>query len=238
MLILGMDTSTRAGSVALLRNDQVLGEILVHSGIAHSESILPAASRIIEQSGIAPRDIDLFAVTVGPGSFTGLRIGVSIVKGLAFASSRPVAGVSTLEALAWNFCFSARPVCTLLDAKKGQVYAALFKPGDGGLPRREGEILAIEPDKLLKVLPDDVILAGEGAVRYEGVFLPAFGPGSFAPPHLHLIRAASVALLGKGLFAAGRTVEAAALAPVYIRPSEAEQSVTANDQDPHFIKDH
>ena len=238
MLVLGMDTSTRAGSVALLRGDKVLGEVLVHSGITHSESILPAASRVFEQSGIEPDEIDLFAVTVGPGSFTGLRIGVSIIKGLAFGSSRPVAAVSTLEALAWNFFFSARPVCAMLDAKKGQVYSALYYCTEDGRPRREGEVVAVEPERLPGYLPADVILAGEGAVRYENVFLKAFGPESFAPPHLHLIRASAVAVLGRRLLEAGETVKAADLAPVYIRVSEAEQKRAANDQTACFIKDH
>ena len=118
MLTLAIDTSSESASIALLRDDDILSEIFINLDVNHSVVLLPALHHLMRLSRLEPNEIDLFACTIGPGSFTGLRVGASTVKGLALALGRPIAGVSTLEALAFNITGHEIPVCPMLDAKK------------------------------------------------------------------------------------------------------------------------
>src|SRR5512141_2285027 len=133
MLILGIETSTKTGSVAVVSEHGVIAQYSLNIEVTHSERLMATVDRVLKDTGLSLAAMDGYAVAVGPGSFTGLRIGISTVKGLALATGKPIAAVPTLLALAWNVPHAAYPVCPLLDARKNEVYAALYNL-DSGVP--------------------------------------------------------------------------------------------------------
>jgi tRNA threonylcarbamoyladenosine biosynthesis protein TsaB len=223
MLILAIDTSTKSASIALLRDSDILSEIFVNLDVNHSVVLLPALDYLLRLSRIEPRGIDLFACTIGPGSFTGLRVGASTIKGLALATGRPIAGVSTLEALAFNIIGSEISVCPMLDAKKDQVYTALYRTGrDYTLEKIESERVT-DVRGFLQCIDEEVIFVGDGAVKYAGLIsemLP--GKSYFASGCHQHVRAAVVGLLGKKKYSEGDVLDSVTFAPAYLRVSEAE----------------
>ncbi len=222
MRILAIETSTLAGGAALLDGDQLVGEYIVNARTTHSERLLSAIDRLLQDAGWTLGVLEGLAVAVGPGSFTGLRIGVSTVKGLAFSLKIPVAAVSTLEALAWVLPFARDPVCPVLDARKGEVYAALFH-WDGESLLRDWEDQAFDPEELCRRLSGPVTFVGDGIARYESLFKELLGPlATFAPPARRLPSAACVGQVGHARFLVGEVVDPVALTPRYLRPSEAE----------------
>jgi len=223
MLILAIDTSSRSASIALLRDEDILSEICVNLDMNHSVVLLPALQDLLRISRIEPTEIDLFACTVGPGSFTGLRVGAGTVKGLALAMERPIAGVSTLEALACNITGQEIPVCPMLDAKKDQVYTALYRTGaDYTLKKIEHERVTDVP-RFVQRLHGDVIFVGDGSIKYAGLIMDMLpGESYFASDCHQHVRAAVVGVLGKKKYCEGDVLNPVAFAPVYLRPSEAE----------------
>jgi tRNA threonylcarbamoyladenosine biosynthesis protein TsaB len=215
MRVLAVDTSTMAGGVALLDGERVVGESLLDVRTTHSERLMVAIDRVLADAGWAPADVDGLAVAVGPGSFTGLRIGLAAVKGLALALDRPIAAVPTLDAMAAALPWSARPVCPVLDARKNEVYASLYR-WDGLAMQREWDHLALSPDALAARLHEPVIGVGDGAALIRSPWLTPAQPVRRGPP------AAVVAWLGADRLRAGDVVPAAELVPLYLRPSEAE----------------
>ncbi|PYM04330.1 MAG: tRNA (adenosine(37)-N6)-threonylcarbamoyltransferase complex dimerization subunit type 1 TsaB, partial [Candidatus Rokuibacteriota bacterium] len=141
MKVLGLETATLAGGAALIDGDRIVGEYTLNIRVTHSERVMAAVDRLLTDAGWRPSDLEGLAVSIGPGSFTGLRIGVSTAKGLALALGLAVVPVPTLDALAAGLPFAALPVCPILDARKGEVYASLYR-WDGGAMRREWEYLA------------------------------------------------------------------------------------------------
>ena len=127
MKILGIDTSTSCGSVGLIDGDSVIAEYLIDIPVTHSERLLGSIEHVLRQAGCSTGELDGWAISLGPGSFTGLRIGVSTIKGLAFATQKPVAGVPTLDVLAFNISPTPYLICPVLDARKGEVYAAFYR---------------------------------------------------------------------------------------------------------------
>ncbi len=222
MRLLAVETSTLAGGAALLDGDRLVGEYTLDVRTTHSERLLAAVDRLLQDAGWTPRTLEAIAVAVGPGSFTGLRIGVSTAKGLAFSLGIPVTAISTLEALAWSLPFTRHPVCPVLDARKGEVYAALFR-WEGEDLIREWEDMALSPEELCRCLSGPVILVGDGISAYGGLFRERLGSSVlFAPAARRMPSAACVAELGRARLLAGETVDPVALAPRYLRPSEAE----------------
>lgn len=213
--LLAIETSTLAGGVALLDGDRLTGDYLLGVGVTHSERLLPAIERALSDAGWSPRDLGGLAVAIGPGSFTGLRVGISTAKGLALALDIPVAGVPTLDALALGLPFSALPVCPVLDARKAEVYACLYR-WDGQAMAREWEYLALPPDEVAARLTEPTVVLGDGAHLLRS---PHARP---APPHRRQPGAGAVGVLGAARLGAGEGVSAAELAPLYLRPSEAE----------------
>jgi tRNA threonylcarbamoyladenosine biosynthesis protein TsaB len=213
MRVLAVETSTLSGGAALLDGERIVGEYTLDVRITHSERLMAAIDQLLTDAGWTARDLEGLAVSVGPGSFTGLRVGLSTVKGLALALAIPVAAVPTLDAMAAMLPFASLPVCPVLDARKREVYASLYR-WDGLTMRREWEYLAIAPDDLSA--PDEpVIVVGDGADAISSLFAHVrnrrAGTGS-----------AVVGALGHARFAIGDTVAAADLLPIYLRPSEAE----------------
>jgi tRNA threonylcarbamoyladenosine biosynthesis protein TsaB len=176
---------------------------------------MPAIDRLLADARMPVASLQGLAVAVGPGSFTGLRIGLSAVKGLGWALGIAVAPVPTLDALAAALPFAAHPVCPVLAARRNEVYVSRYR-WDGAAMRREWEYLALPPDELAGRLGEPTILLGDGAHLIRSPY------ARLAPPHRRLPSAAAVGVLGLASFAAGQTVSAAELSPFYLRPSEAE----------------
>ena len=197
MLILASDTSTKTASVALLRDRTIVAESFINTGKNHGETLLPEIVNLLSSGNTKLDEIDLFAVTTGPGSFTGLRIGVSTVKGLAFATGRPVVGVSTLETLASNLSNSVIAICPMLDARKGEVYTALYRPEEADFPKEIVSEEVTDPGEFLEGVDEDVIFLGDGALSYMDIIRKKLPDKShFALSHLNYIRASSAGLIG------------------------------------------
>ena len=221
MLILAFESSARPASVALLRDGCLLSQYSQCSALTHSRTLLPMAEDMLKNAELTIGDVDLFAVAHGPGSFTGVRIGVSTVKGLAWAANKPCVGVSTLEAMAWHGLAAGGVVCPVMDARRSQVYNALFEIRDGR-PVRLCEDRPIALEELapqLKELDRPAFLVGDGAAITAKYLESAGIPFRTAPENLVWQSAWGVAMA-----AADKTPGTAdSLLPVYLRLSQAER---------------
>lgn len=215
MRLLAVETSSLAGGVALLDDERLVAEYLLDVSITHSERLMAAVDRALADARWSAREIGGLAVAVGPGSFTGLRIAVSTVKGLALALGLPIAAVPTLDAMAAAVPWAALPVCPVLDARKGEVYASQYR-WDGGAMRREWEYLALSPEAFAARLTEPVVLVGDGAAVIRSPY------ARLLPPPCRVPSPACVGALGLERLRRGDTVAPAALTPLYLRPSEAE----------------
>jgi tRNA threonylcarbamoyladenosine biosynthesis protein TsaB len=226
MRVLAVETSTLTGATALVEGDTVVAECRLSIAITHSERLLPALDHLLTVAGLTLSDVDAYAVAVGPGSFTGLRIGLSTVKSLAFATRKPLAGVPTLDALAWSLPFSVHPVCPILDAKKGEVYSALYRT-DAGRLERLWDARAIAPEALAEALAREVrgpvVFLGDGVTPFAPVLRRLLGEAArFAPPAQRVPSAVTVADLARAALERGESADPAGLVPLYLRRSEAE----------------
>jgi tRNA threonylcarbamoyladenosine biosynthesis protein TsaB len=222
MLVLGIETSTTTGSVAVVSDGGVIAQYTLSIEVTHSERLMATVDRVLSDSRLSLRDIDGLAVAMGPGSFTGLRVGLSTVKGLAFATGKPVAAVPTLSALAWNLHYAAYPVCPLLDAKKKEVYAALYRYEGATLIQVMDE--AVLPlAELCGKLGGTTVFTGEGSRQFRAEIEASLGGRAlFAPVACASPSAASVAEIGLGLLKNGTVSDPDGLVPLYIRRPEAE----------------
>lgn len=221
MRLLTFDTTTNACSVALTDEGRLLGEYILHLDRTLSERLLHGVDMLLNAAGLAVADLDGFGVALGPGSFTGVRIGVATVKGLALAAGKPVAGFSSLAMLAMNVPWALYPVCPMFDARKQEVYTALYRCRD--LPEAIVADGVVAPAAFLERVDGPAVFVGEGAVRYQELIRERLGERAlFAPASATLPRASAGALLAGDAFARGAAISLAAIAPVYIRPSEAE----------------
>jgi tRNA threonylcarbamoyladenosine biosynthesis protein TsaB len=222
---LAIDTSTKTASIALLYDDEIRYEVTVNAGLNHSVVLLPAINHMMHLAGLMHEEIDLFACTIGPGSFTGLRIAAGTVKGFAMALGRPIAGISSLDALSLNAASSTHLICPMLDARKGQVYTALYKSNAGGYTEK---ITADKVTHIDSILADvekhgKIVFLGDGAAAYRELITGSLGEkAAFMSPAHQYIRASAVGLLGVMNFKDGKIVNPVNLAPHYLRLSEAE----------------
>ena len=161
MLVLGIESSTTQGGVAIVGEDRVLCETILNVEVTHSERLLPAVDRALGEARISLEALGGIAVSIGPGSFTGLRIGLSTAKGLAYATGLPLVGVPTLEAMAWTLPAARWQICPVLDARKQEVYAALFRHETDGL-RRITEDSALAPEDLCRLIRNPTLFLGDG----------------------------------------------------------------------------
>jgi tRNA threonylcarbamoyladenosine biosynthesis protein TsaB len=222
MLVLGIETATRTGGVAVVSDTGVLAEYTLNIDATHSERLMATVDRVLSDTGITMRDIEGIAVSAGPGSFTGLRIGAATVKGLAWTTGVPVAAVPTLRALAWNLPFAAHSVCPLLDAKKKEVYAALFRY-QNGLLQEEMAAAVLPLSGLTERIAGPVLFTGEGAALFRPALEELFGGRAFfAPRSARTPSAASVAEIGAVMLHAGLRTDPDSLVPIYLRRPEAE----------------
>lgn len=222
MKVLGIDTSTMMGSVGIIDDDRPLGQFSLNIERTHSERLMEAISGLIESVGITLDQIDCLAISIGPGSFTGLRIGLGTVKGFSIVSGKSVVPVSTLEALAFNTPFCRHLICPLLDAKKNEVYTALFKYADDGSIIRLTDDLVISPGLLINRLNEPVMFTGDGVYVFRDLLRRHLGDlAYFAPANTILPSGISIAIMGLQNFQKGM-VGSSSLVPVYIRKSAAE----------------
>ncbi|MGD8530362.1 MAG: tRNA (adenosine(37)-N6)-threonylcarbamoyltransferase complex dimerization subunit type 1 TsaB [Syntrophobacterales bacterium] len=223
MRILAIDTSTRVGSIALVEGPLLKAQNILDIRATHNQRLLPGIERILTDAGWSLDDLDGFAVSLGPGSFTGLRIGLSIVKGLAWATGKPLVGVPTLDGLAANVSFVPYMICPILDARKGEIYAALYRQGDEGIPERLTSYMAIKPEEMLALISETTVIIGDGLLSHGDYLRRELGNLLvLAPPHLSVIHASSVAWLGWHRLRSGEFEDVSSCTPLYVRPSEAE----------------
>jgi tRNA threonylcarbamoyladenosine biosynthesis protein TsaB len=222
MFILGIETATKTGGVAIVSDDGVLAEYTLNIEATHSERLMSTVDRVLKDTGLALSRIDGYGVSIGPGSFTGLRIGLSTVKGLAFTTGKPLAAVPTLKALAWNVPYSRHQVCPLLDAKKKEVYAALYRHDGRDLLPVWGE--AVVPlAELAERITGEVVFTGEGARLFTGEIERLFGTRAHIAPLSAMVpSAASVAEIALMMLKGGQRADPDNLSPLYIRRPEAE----------------
>ena len=223
MLILSLDTSTLVGSVAVTRDDDIVAESCINVQRTHAERLLPAITRMLEDCGLSFFDLDAVAVTEGPGSFTGLRIGMATAKGICFAAGKPVIGISTLTALAQNLAFARHPVCPVLDAKKKQVYCGLYRDAGDGMVRMEWEDRAASPEELVRRITEPTIFLGDGMRKYGAMLSKSLGGNAlFAPANYHVVRASNIGRLARRRLQNGEADDLFTLTPRYLRRSDAE----------------
>ena len=221
MLILAFESSARPASCALLQDGKLLSQYSQCSALTHSRTLLPMAEDMLKNAELSLNDVDLFAVAHGPGSFTGIRIGVSTVKGLAWALEKPCVGVSTLEAMAWHGLAAGGVVCPVMDARRGQVYNALFEIRNGKPVRLCGDrpIALEELAPQLRELESPAFLVGDGAA-ITAKYLETVGiPFRMAPENLRWQSAWGVAMAASER----EPGTADSLLPVYLRLSQAER---------------
>ncbi len=224
MRILALDTTTEYGSVALLDESRVVAEVGSAASVSHSARLLKSVDHLLKLASWDIEDIDGFAAAAGPGSFTGIRVGLSTIKALSFASGKPVAPVSSLAALAAKLRDSGgRLLCPFIDAKKGEVYSALYESSG----RELKEVIpqgAYAPDALLSLLPSrrQVHFLGTGVAAYGEKIRSRFGDRARFPDR-SLFIGREVGVLGREILARGGGMKGEALEPIYFRKSQAEE---------------
>jgi tRNA threonylcarbamoyladenosine biosynthesis protein TsaB len=224
MRILAVDTTTASGSTALLEGRRLVAEACCESPVTHSARLLAAIDHVLKAAGLEIAAIEGYAVAAGPGSFTGIRIGLSTVKSLSFASGRPVAPVSTLRALALKLSGEGtRLICPVLDAKKGEIYSALYESVDGNPVERIAQG-AFDPAAFFSALPRGVEIhfIGGGVSVHRDALMAGVGDRAVFPVRTHFI-AHEVGVLGAEIFETGRDVPAGGIEPFYFRRSQAEE---------------
>jgi tRNA threonylcarbamoyladenosine biosynthesis protein TsaB len=222
MLILAFDTSSKTVSVAILQDDIVLYETVINVGLNHSEVLLPAIDQACIQTRIKIAEIDLFACTIGPGSFTGLRIGASTMKGFVLAAKKPAVGVSSLAAVALNADKCSKIIHSIMDAGRGQVYSAFFKYKENGLLEQIGKEKVMKPSEIK--YNNDVVFVGDGAVRYADIISDK--KNNIILASRQYCRASSVGLLGKEKFDRKELLDTDKFVPLYIRSVDADTNKT------------
>lgn len=224
MITLCLDTATGPGSIAISRDGQLLAESLLTAPAKRQSSwLLPELERLVAHCSLTIDQIDLFACSIGPGAFTGVRTGVATIQGLALASDKPCIGISTLALLASNLPYATHPVCPLLDARKNEVYAGLYRCND--LPTPLVDDCAATPSTFLQRLDGPIIFLGDGAQRYRDLIVAALGSKALFAPSSHGIPRASHGIaLAETAFLADQSNRPEQLLPNYLRLSEAELS--------------
>lgn len=225
MKIIALESSAVTASVAVVEDETLLAQSFQNSGLTHSATLMPMAADLLKNTGLTLDEMDVVAVAAGPGSFTGVRIGVAAAKGLAWPGDKPCAPCSTLESMAWQCAHMGGEICAAMDARRNQVYCARFLAEDGAL-KRLTEDQAMGLDELIEEVRASgkpQILVGDGAHLVQKALEGERLPCVLTPPHLRCQTAWGVARAALRLAKEGRLVSAAAMAPSYHRLSQAER---------------
>lgn len=223
MRILAADTATAYNTVALVDDSGLLAETVVRAGRRHSERLVATVDWVLAEAGCALKDVQLLAISIGPGSFTGLRVGASAWKGLALGANLPLIGVPTLAAMTRVTSFSDGVVVPLLDARMSEVFGAVFDFAAG----RRSQLIedrVCPVDSILDNVPPGAAFFGDGAELYRAVITQRILGARLLPPEVNAPRASAVAAEARDLFAAGASTDPDALAPVYLRGSQPEEA--------------
>lgn len=225
-LILAMDTATICSSVSLTIGTRVTGKVLASlsfsGNVTHSRRLLTTIDLILEKTGVGWDDIDGICVSLGPGSFTGLRIGMATAKGIAVAAGKPLLGVSTLDGLA-SKCTTSTLICAVLDARKKEVYSAFYRYDAKKGSQRVSDLVVIAPDTLASMIHEPVVMIGDGVSVYGGLFEELLvDKVIFAPAQLNEPTSTSIGFMARELLDAGDVLDIADATPLYVRSSDAE----------------
>jgi len=225
-LLLSIDTATPCTSVALTlgtrKNGRIFGALSLSNKVTHSRRLLTFIDILMHEAAVGWERIEAIVVSLGPGSFTGLRIGMATAKGLALAAEKPLIGVSTLDGLA-SKCAPSPFICSVLDARKKEVYAAFYRTDGEGLTASVGMPMVISPEKLAESISEPVVIVGDGVHLYGDLWRSLLtNKVQFASAHLHEPVASSLGFIGKEKLEAGDNLNVAEAAPIYVRASDAE----------------
>jgi tRNA threonylcarbamoyladenosine biosynthesis protein TsaB len=236
VLILAVDTSTMVGGVALINDGALLGEHVLNVRATHSERLMSSVDATLTGANIAPGDLDAIACGVGPGSFTGVRIGVSAAKGMSYALGIPLVGVPTLDALAYGRSPGFSEVWSMIDARHGRCYVACYKPSDSfGAAKRILDYSVLDVSQIVDSAGADgdrVLFVGDGALAYSDSLLSAFpGRGVVPPAAFGILRPAQVGMLGMEMLEHGEGGDPAHVLPIYLRPTEAEVKLSRKEME-------
>jgi tRNA threonylcarbamoyladenosine biosynthesis protein TsaB len=226
MKILALDTSSNVAAAAVMEDSVVLGEYSLNHGKKHSEKLMPMIAALLKDLDLSPHDMDLFAVSSGPGSFTGLRIGITTVKAMAYVCKKPVVSIPTPDVLACNVPVHNGLVCPMSDARNRQVYTAIYKQ-EGTERRRISEYMGVNIAELADILKEesgDIIFTGNGADMHRKYLLDELGGRAYFTPRFMSLQSAScVAFIAERKFLAGETEDCFDVVPFYLRKSQAER---------------
>ena len=230
-VILAVDTSAKSVSCAIAQDDRIIGSFYANNGLTHSQTLMPMIENLLAVTNVSVQQLDAIAVNAGPGSFTGVRIGVSAVKGLAFTNNTPCISVSTLESMAEQTTIpTGAIVCGVMDARCQQVYTALFTKNEAGETIRLTDDAAMSITELNEALNQQdapIVLVGDGSELCYRSLKDTVRQLSLAPASVRYQNAASTALVAMRKFAKGETVSAEALLPEYLRLPQAERELNS-----------
>jgi tRNA threonylcarbamoyladenosine biosynthesis protein TsaB len=225
MIVLSIDSSTESASCAVLSSEKLLGEISLNNKKQHSVVLMPLVDNLLKGLQLSIKDIDGFVVSKGPGSFTGLRIGMSMVKGLSQGSNKPFVSVSSLDALAYNLAYTDGIICPILDALRDNVYTALYSFENETLIKHN-DYMALHINELIEMLKElhkPVTFIGDAVDKFSSKLKESLNETYFAPSHLNLARASSLGELGLKLLEEGINDDLYTSSPIYLRKPQAER---------------
>ena len=226
MKILAVDTSSQVAAVAVLDGNKLLGEYLINHKMEHSKKLMPMIIELMKTLELKPGDIDVYAASTGPGSFTGLRIGVTTVKAMAYAAQKPVIGIPALDGLAFNIPVCASLVCPIMDARNGQVYTAIYKK-EMDRQVKLTEYMGIHISDLIPLIKGrnhNTVFVGDAVYMHRDYLKKELREAcEFAPPHLVHQRASSIAQIALERASAGELEDCFGMVPFYLRKSQAER---------------
>ncbi|MBS6601264.1 MAG: tRNA (adenosine(37)-N6)-threonylcarbamoyltransferase complex dimerization subunit type 1 TsaB [Clostridium sp.] len=226
MIVLSIDSSSKVATVAILKDDVLLGEYILNDKREHSVILMPLIENLLKECNLSIDDIDGYVVSKGPGSFTGLRIGMATIKGMSFGNNKPYISISSLDALAYNLISFNGIICPIMDALRENVYTALYKNNNDSLEKIM-DYTALDIDELVNLLKDkneEVIFVGDGLYKHKKYICDNFPKAHFAPVHLNIIRASSLGELGLNLLKNGICDDSNS-APIYLKKPQAEREL-------------
>ena len=226
MIVLSIDSSSKVATVALLNDDTLLGEYVINDKREHSVLLMPMIENLLKDCELTINDIDGFVVSKGPGSFTGLRIGMATIKGLSFGANKPYISLSSLDGLAYSLSYFNGIICPIMDALRENVYTALYKNEDGEFKNIMEPTPMELPDllEMLKEKNEEVIFTGDGLLKHKEYIKVNFPNAKFASNHVSLTRASSICELGLNLLKQGIKDDPNS-APVYLKKPQAEREL-------------
>ncbi len=231
MIVLSIDSSSKVATVALLNDDTLLGEYVINDKREHSVLLMPMIENLLKDCELTINDIDGFVVSKGPGSFTGLRIGMATIKGLSFGANKPYISLSSLDGLAYSLSYFNGIICPIMDALRENVYTALYKNEDGEFKNIMEPTPMELPDllEMLKEKNEEVIFTGDGLLKHKEYIKVNFPNAKFASNHVSLTRASSIGELGLNLLKQGIKDDPNS-APVYLKKPQAERELEKEDE--------